>query len=166
MPPPYVDDLLALLWGPEQTLEATVLLIFLGHAAGLRIEAHHCTTVRAAQVDAEGAARLRATPLRMNWDGDVLVAAGLPADLMGDLILAAAPQAVILGQERPGRCQCKVKSVVLPAHGFRCGKKCTRTPLSARLLSSRRLSRRKVPAARLLRFRSNCWLRRSFFSAH
>ena len=39
-PPAYVDDLSALVWGPEQALAVEIFVMAAGHAAGLRVDAH------------------------------------------------------------------------------------------------------------------------------
>ena len=46
-PPTYVDDLSALVWGPEQTLAVEIIVMAAGHAAGVRIDAHSCSTFHA-----------------------------------------------------------------------------------------------------------------------
>ena len=45
----YVDDLAGLVAGPRQAMQLLFLLIAVGHAAGLRIDAHTCSWVCAAQ---------------------------------------------------------------------------------------------------------------------
>ena len=46
-PPTYVDDLSALVWGPEQALAVQIFVMAAGHAAGLRIDAHSCSSFHA-----------------------------------------------------------------------------------------------------------------------
>ena len=43
-PPTYVDDLSALVWGPDQALAVELFVMAAGHAAGLRIDAHSCSS--------------------------------------------------------------------------------------------------------------------------
>ena len=46
-PPTYVDDLFVLVCRPEQALAVEIFVMAAGHAAGLRIDAHSCSSFHA-----------------------------------------------------------------------------------------------------------------------
>ena len=68
-PPTYVDDLSALVWGPEQALAVEVFVMAVGHAAGLRIDAHSCSSFHADSGIDTAKAVLRAMPVAVHAVG-------------------------------------------------------------------------------------------------
>ena len=130
--PTFVDDLMAEVWGPQEALEAEVLLLFLGAAAGLRVETHHCQRIRAEGLSPADLTVLRTAPLRIVPDGTGHVLSGLPCDLLRALILAAAPNTAVFDLPDSQPCTCRVKTTVVPAEGLDHWRDCHRdTPLGA-----------------------------------
>ena len=69
-PPTYVDDLSALVWGPDQALVVEVFVMAAGHAAGLRIDARSCSSFHAHSGIGKAKEVLKATVCRwlcMRW---------------------------------------------------------------------------------------------------
>ena len=69
-PPTYVDDLSALVWGPDQALAVEVFVMAAGHAAGLRIDARSCSSFHAHSGIGKAKEVLKATVCRwlcMRW---------------------------------------------------------------------------------------------------
>ena len=64
-PPTYVDDLSALVWGLEQALAIETFITAAGHAAGLQIDAHTCSSIHAHSGIDEAKRILRALPVKI-----------------------------------------------------------------------------------------------------
>ena len=69
-PPTYVADLSALVRGPEQALAVEVFLMAAGHAAGLRIDAHSCSSFHACSGIDAARNILGAMPVAVHAVGD------------------------------------------------------------------------------------------------
>ena len=81
-PPTYVDDLSALVWGPEQALAVEIFIMAAGHAAGLQIDAHTCSSFHADSGIDEAKRILRALPVKIyafGYQGGFHVT-GIPGD--------------------------------------------------------------------------------------
>ena len=68
-PPTYVDDLSALVWGPEHGLAVEIFVMAAGHAAGLRVDAHTCSSFHAHSGIDTARRILRALPVRVHAVG-------------------------------------------------------------------------------------------------
>ena len=68
-PPTYVDDLSALVWGPEQALAVEIFVMAAGHAAGLQIDARTCSPFHAHNGIGTARRILRALPVRVHAVG-------------------------------------------------------------------------------------------------
>ena len=116
-PPTYVDDLSALVWGPGQALAVEVFIMAAGLAAGLRVDAHTCTTFHASSGIGAAKAILGAMPVAVHAvgrDGGFRVT-GVPGALTRTLLEAKLGAGWAAGcriEHHP--CRCIVKTQVIP----------------------------------------------------
>ena len=117
--PTYVDDLCGLATGPAHANRILVLLTAAGHAAGLRMDMHHCTRLSATSGRAEASRLLRPLPVHLlpaPGYPDGFVTQGMPGDFCFRILsLALGPAWAATAHVRKNKCTCAVKTVIVPS---------------------------------------------------
>ena len=111
----YVDDLLAKVFGPGQTLLAYLALLAATHRAGLRVEDHGCVSAAGTAGGARAAVALACFPAvtDVHEDGSFRLTNG-PVETYVDILVAmgvVARNDITLQKER---CKCKTKHGLIP----------------------------------------------------
>ena len=132
-PPTYVDDLSALVWGPEQALAVEIFVMAAGHAAGLRIDAHSCSSFHARSGIDTARSVLRAMPVAVHavgYRGGFRVT-GIPGALTQRLLKPKFDeQWAASSWIEYFPCRCIVKIQVIPSsRGRGVGRRAPRVPL-------------------------------------
>ena len=118
--PTFVDDLAALTCGPTATLRAQFFLLAAGSAAGLRIAAGTCAFIEARGIRPEVQRALQALPAKWSQEDGWTSIRGPPPHIVERVARhATGGEWADVVHIRHTRCQCSVKSEVVPQQQHR-----------------------------------------------